>query len=239
MLYRDLLPDRLGGRFTASHIRIPEGGPVLDDIHFHRVRFQMIYCYRGWARLVYEDQGAPFVLEAGDCVLQPSTIRHRVLENSDGLEAIEIVCPAEHETQPDPDMSLPNATLNTQRRFEGQRFVHHVAAQASWEPGHLPGFESRVIGLAEASEGLAEARVCRPRALPRASVRHDAELHFVFVLEGEVGLEYRGEPVLSLRAGDAVSIPAARAHRWTQASPALELLEVSLPARPRFELLED
>jgi len=52
MHYRDLIPSRLGGRFVASHIRIPEGGPVPDYVHFHRIRFQMIYCKAGWARLV-------------------------------------------------------------------------------------------------------------------------------------------------------------------------------------------
>ena len=30
MRYRDLIPDRLGGAFIASHIRILEGGPVPD-----------------------------------------------------------------------------------------------------------------------------------------------------------------------------------------------------------------
>jgi len=30
MLYRDLIPNRLGGRFIASHIRIPDAGPVPD-----------------------------------------------------------------------------------------------------------------------------------------------------------------------------------------------------------------
>ncbi|HEU4825730.1 MAG TPA: hypothetical protein VFS85_04570, partial [Dongiaceae bacterium] len=94
MQYRDLVPSRLGGRFIASHIRIPVGGPVPDYVHFHRIRFQMIYCRKGWARLVYEDQGAPFLFQAGDCVLQPPEIRHRVLEASDGLEVIEIGCPA-------------------------------------------------------------------------------------------------------------------------------------------------
>ena len=71
MRYRDLLPGRQGGRVIASHIQIPDGGPVRDDVHFHRIHFQMIYCCRGWVRVVYEDQGAPFVLEPGDCVLQP------------------------------------------------------------------------------------------------------------------------------------------------------------------------
>ena len=57
MRYRDLLPDRQGGRFIASHIAIPDGGPVPDYVHYHRIRFQLIYCHRGWVRVVYEDQG--------------------------------------------------------------------------------------------------------------------------------------------------------------------------------------
>ncbi len=46
MLYRDLIPNRQGGRFIASHIRIPDGGPVPDYVHFHKVRFQMIFLPR-------------------------------------------------------------------------------------------------------------------------------------------------------------------------------------------------
>src|SRR3546814_7577110 len=98
MHYRDLIPGRLGGRFIASHIRIPDGGEVADYVHYHRVRFQMIFCKTGWVRVVYEDQGPPFVLHAGDCVLQPPQIRHRVLEASAGLEVVELGCPAVHET---------------------------------------------------------------------------------------------------------------------------------------------
>ena len=98
MRYRDLIPSRLGGVFIASHIHIPNGGPVPDYVHYHRVKFQMIYCKSGWERVVYEDQGESFIMNAGDCVLQPPEIRHRVLESSDNLEVIEIGAPAEHET---------------------------------------------------------------------------------------------------------------------------------------------
>ena len=35
MRYRDLVPSRLGGRCIASHITIPEGGPVPDYVHHH------------------------------------------------------------------------------------------------------------------------------------------------------------------------------------------------------------
>ena len=47
MRYRDLIPNRLGGRFIASHICIPDGGEVPDYVHFHKIRFQMIYCLSG------------------------------------------------------------------------------------------------------------------------------------------------------------------------------------------------
>ena len=55
MAYRDLIPDRLGGRFIASHIAIRDGGVVPDYVHFHKVRFQMIFCRKGWVRVVSED----------------------------------------------------------------------------------------------------------------------------------------------------------------------------------------
>jgi hypothetical protein len=40
MRYRDLIPDRQGGRFIASHIRLGEGGAVPDYVHFHKLRFR-------------------------------------------------------------------------------------------------------------------------------------------------------------------------------------------------------
>ena len=107
MAYRDLIPGRLGGSIIASHIRIPDAGPVPDMVHYHTVGFQLIFCYSGWVRLVYEDQGPPFVLGAGDCVIQPPRIRHRVLEASENLQVIEIGVPAEHVTTVDHEMTLP------------------------------------------------------------------------------------------------------------------------------------
>ena len=56
MLYRDLVPERQGGRFVGSHIRIPNGGPVGDYPHYHRLRFQFVYLYKGWVKLAYEGQ---------------------------------------------------------------------------------------------------------------------------------------------------------------------------------------
>ena len=64
MLYRDLVPCRLGGAFIGSEINIAEDGPVPDFVHYHLVSFQTIYCVEGWVKLVYEGQGEPFLLKA-------------------------------------------------------------------------------------------------------------------------------------------------------------------------------
>jgi len=153
MHYRDLIPTRLGGSIIASHIRIPDGGPVPDMVHFHRVGFQLIYCYRGWVDVVYEDQGGPIRLHAGDCFIQPPEIRRRVLEASDGIEVIEI----------DPQWA-----------------------------------------------------------------KHDADIHFTFVMEGGMTLEGDGKDPYRLAPGDAFVIPPGMATRYSDPTSDLELLEVTL-----------
>jgi quercetin dioxygenase-like cupin family protein len=255
MLYRDLVPGRLGGAMIASHIRIPEAGPVPDLVHFHDVRFQLIFCCRGWVRLVYEDQGPPFVLAAGDCVIQPPQIRHRVLEASAGLEVIEVGLPAEHLTRADHELALPTSAAAPQRRFGGQRFCRSEAASAVWRPARLPGFAARETEIAEATEGVASVQVLRPAprdaaigaaatgaasgAIEEAAEEaaeavawraHSADVFFAFVLAGEMTLRAAGRAATRLGAGDAFVVPPGVAMAYAEASPELRLLEVGLPA---------
>ncbi|TAD87999.1 MAG: cupin [Alphaproteobacteria bacterium] len=234
MQYRDLIPDRQGGRFIASHIRIPEGGPVPDYAHFHKVRFQAIFCHRGWVKVVYEDQGEPFVMQAGDCVLQPPQIRHRVLEASSGLEVVEIGCPAEHETRGDLSITLPTGISAPERRFGGQRFSRHHAVDASWQDVS-PTRQERCTGISAATEGLAGVRVVRlaPSSAP-AWMHHEGEFLFWFVRAGAAALEVEGEAPIQLGLDDAVTVPPHRRFRLMP-GPGLELLEVTLPgALPLF-----
>jgi quercetin dioxygenase-like cupin family protein len=233
LAYRDLIPGRLGGRFVASNIRLAEGGPVADYVHFHKVRFQLIYCVKGWVRVVYEDQGESFVMHAGDCVLQPPRIRHRVLESSAGMEVVEVACPALHETLADPDLELPNSRRDPQRDFSGQRFVRHVAAGAPWQPWRAPGFEARDLGIAEATDDLAGAwavRGCR-LSVPSPPTRHQAEFDFMFVCSGSVTLEAEGAHRLG--PGDCCVVPPGLVHALRDASSDLEFLQVTLPALAR------
>jgi quercetin dioxygenase-like cupin family protein len=151
MRYRDLIPSRLGGKYIASHIHIPIGGPVPDYTHYHKIFFQLIYCKSGWVEVMYQHQGPSFILHAGDCVLQPPCIRHQVLQASDNLEVIEVGCPAIHHTIADRSTTLPTPDINCcpthtysglivpYTNYNGehvngdQTFIHHICSNTTWE----------------------------------------------------------------------------------------------------------
>ena len=228
--YRDLLPGRHGGAFIASHIRVLDGGPVPDYVHFHKIRFQTIFCRKGWVRVLYQGQGEPFVMHEGDCVLQPPMIRHRVLESSAGAEVVEVSAPAEHITMADHSLVLPGPDLPPGHDFAGQRFVRHVAATAAWLPWRAAGFEVRDTGIGPATDGLAGVRVVRPVGQgAQTQQAHDAELCFYFVLGGRVTVQC-GKLSETLGPDDCITIPGGTAYGLGQCSADLQLLEVTLPA---------
>ena len=233
MRYRDLITDRLGGSIIASHIRIPDGGPVPDMVHYHTVGFQLIFCYRGWVRLVYEDYGDPFILEAGNCVIQPPQIRHRVLEASDNVEVLEIGVPAEHITTIDHEMELPNGPANPDREWDGTKFVHHREDQAAWAPWRVPGWEARDTGIGGATQGIAGVQVSRPGTNAQGAwTSHDTDILFTFVKEGSLTLEAdsEGRKTHDLVAGDAFVLPPFLKTRYVKPSDDCELIEVTLPS---------
>ncbi len=252
MHYRDLVPGRLGGSIIASHIRIPDAGPVPDVVHYHTVGFQLIFCYRGEVKLVYEDQGPPFMLKAGDCVIQPPEIRHRVLESSENLQVIEIGVPADHVTTIDHKVELPTGVLNPDRVFGGQTFCRHQLKDAVWAPWRIAGFEARETGIGEATGGVASVQVARITTSGNSGGKdsangspnggggaacgdqvtsHTGDILFTFVMEGECTLNGEDQGAHRLEAGDAYVIPPHTKTSLTDRSYDLELLEVALPAR--------
>lgn len=231
--YRDLIPGRHGGAFVASHIRILEGGPVPDYVHFHKVRFQMIFCRKGWVKVVYEGQGEPFVMHAGDAVLQPPTIRHRVLESSAGAEVVEIGSPAEHITIADHDLLLPGARLPPEHLFGGQRFAFHTTLNAPWGPwrGESLGLVAQDTGIEAATDGLAGVRLVKAQGTAASLTQRVAsEFCFYFVLRGRLGVAM-DDMDCTLEPDDSISIPGGKSCTLT-ASPDLEMLEITLPGSP-------
>lgn len=231
MLYRDLIPHRIGGHAIASHIKIPDGGPVPDSVHHHDVQFQAIYCHHGWVRVVYEGQGPAFVLESGDCVLQPPGIRHRVLESSAGLEVIEIACPASHQTHIDHDLKLPTTDPDPKRSFGTQQFVRHQGGLAPWQASESASFTQQDFGVAKATQNLARMRRLRSKSSKSDQqflTFESQQVVFAFVTQGTAWL-HDGCTTKQLGVGDAVTMPGGQRFEIEARSPgSFEFLEVQL-----------
>lgn len=237
MHYRDLVPSRLGGSMIASHIRIPDGGPVPDMVHYHTVGFQLIFCINGWVDLVYQDQGPPFRLLAGNCVIQPPQIRHRVLEASDDLQVIEIGVPAEHLTTIDHEMTLPNGPANPDQLYGGQRFVHYRGEGTAWAPFRIPGFQARDTTIGTHTGGVANVQVVRRGTGNVPATRHSGDILFSYVMSGSLTLEAEGQDPTALSPGDAFVIPPGQCTRYAHPSSDLTLIEVTLPASFETEIV--
>ncbi|HVF65975.1 MAG TPA: cupin domain-containing protein [Casimicrobiaceae bacterium] len=97
--YRDLgIKNATGGRVAAHVIRAAAGKAFSGQPHLHRTTFQLVYVLKGWIEFEYEGRGK-VRLEAGSCVHQPPSIRHRELGHSDDIEMLEIVLPGDFATE--------------------------------------------------------------------------------------------------------------------------------------------
>lgn len=97
--YRDLgIKTATDGVVDAHIIRAAAGKEFSSQPHFHETKFQLVYVIKGWIEFEYEGQGI-VRLEAGSCVHQPPSIRHRELGHSHDIEMLEVVMPVGFTTQ--------------------------------------------------------------------------------------------------------------------------------------------
>lgn len=97
--YRDLgIKQATAGRAVAHVIRAAAGTEFSSQPHRHNTSLQLVYVLKGWIEFEYEGHGR-VRLEAGSCVHQPPEIRHRELGHSEDIEMLEIVLPADFQTE--------------------------------------------------------------------------------------------------------------------------------------------
>lgn len=97
--YRDLgIAQATAGRAVAHVIRAAAGTEFSSQPHRHKTSLQLVYVLNGWIEFEYEGHGN-VRLEAGSCVHQPPGIRHRELGHSQDIEMLEIVLPADFQTE--------------------------------------------------------------------------------------------------------------------------------------------
>lgn len=99
--YRDVgIKDATNGDYIAHIIR-SKGMMDPDEVqhwHVHHCDFQFVMVLEGWAEFEYEDEGV-CRLEKGDVINQRPGIRHREIACSDDYKVLEIVSPANFETE--------------------------------------------------------------------------------------------------------------------------------------------
>jgi mannose-6-phosphate isomerase-like protein (cupin superfamily) len=99
--YRDLgIKDSTNGDYIA-HIVSSKGESDPDEVqkwHVHHCDFQFVMILEGWAEFEYEGQGI-HRLEKGDVINQRPGIPHREINCSADLKILEIVAPANFETE--------------------------------------------------------------------------------------------------------------------------------------------
>jgi uncharacterized RmlC-like cupin family protein len=98
--YRDLgIAAATGGLCQAHVIRFTP--PCTDEVrkrHTHQADLQLIYVLQGWMKNEFEGHGEQ-MMSAGSCWLQPSGIKHTVLDYSADCEVLEIIVPADFKTE--------------------------------------------------------------------------------------------------------------------------------------------
>ena len=99
--YRDLgIKAATKGDYVA-HIVRSKGSPDPDEVqhwHVHHCDFQFVMVLEGWAEFEYEGQGVRRI-EKGDVINQRPGIRHREIACSENFQVLEIVSPADFETE--------------------------------------------------------------------------------------------------------------------------------------------
>jgi len=98
--YRDLgIAAATAGLCQAHIIRfIPPCTDAVRRRHVHEADLQLVYVLKGWIKTEFEGHGEQ-MMSAGSCWLQPSGIKHTVLDYSPDCEVLEIIVPADFRTE--------------------------------------------------------------------------------------------------------------------------------------------
>ncbi|MGB3447172.1 MAG: cupin domain-containing protein [Xanthobacteraceae bacterium] len=99
--YRDLgIVEATHGMVRAHVLRFVEpcDPAVVSKLHLHDTEFQMVYVLKGWVKTELEGEGE-ITMRAGSAWTQPPKIRHKINDYSEDAELLEIILPADFETE--------------------------------------------------------------------------------------------------------------------------------------------
>lgn len=137
--------------------------------------------------------------------------------------------------QSGPGSPMEPASGQRTRAGRGQRFVVSHLRDAEFLAGLRPYADYRDLGIAEATDGLAQAHVIRfkpPFRPEEASTPHYHAVDFqmIYVLKGWYKTTFEGEGAHTFEAGSCWIQPPGIKHAVLGYSDDCELLEIVLPA---------
>ena len=107
------------------------------------------------------------------------------------------------------------------REWDGQRFVHNLAEGAEWERFPIARASCAATQQLQPTRKMWRGyrSIRRGEGVHRNGARHDADIHFTFVMKGTMVLEGEGTGAASrLEAGDAFVIPPEMKTRYAEPS---------------------
>ncbi len=124
-------------------------------------------------------------------------------------------------------------TTTLTKPAQGMKLAIARKGDARYVPGRRAFFKYRDLAVTDGTSGQMRAQVTTAiSAMDRETGwhYHTCEMQFVYMLRGWVDLEFAGEGVVRLEAGDSVMIPGGLPHQEIRTSDDFEILEVSVPA---------
>ncbi len=128
--------------------------------------------------------------------------------------------------------TIEQVTANTVQK--GMRLQKSFVSTTPYSPGRRSFFKYRDLGIEGATGG-------RMRAYQNSSIvgmteptgwhYHICEMQFVYVLKGELIIEFEDGTVGTFKAGDAFFVPGGVRHNEIYVSADKEALEVSVPGK--------
>lgn len=225
--YRDLgLREATGGRISARQIAATGKVDMKTGWHCHDLDFQYVFILKGHVRFEAEGEGE-ILLRAGDGAHIPPFTMHDETEFSDDFEVLEITLPADVAT-------LKEKPQDVSHRPPSQ-FVASYLGPDSFVSGKGPRafLQYRDLGTAAATDGRVGMQVVRAGGAVNESTGwhyHELDAQVVYVLGGWCRTALDGYGEITMRAGDALSVPSRLKHDVTGFSDDFEVLEINLPA---------
>lgn len=133
----------------------------------------------------------------------------------------------------DTTIDEPITDYREHARKHGMKVLKSFVKDTQYVQGRRRFFKYRDLGVTAASNGRMRANIVTSIEGTLESTGwhyHECDMQFVYIIKGEVAIEFEDGTVATFGPGDAMFIPGGTIHNEVYLSDDKESLEVSIPA---------